>query len=243
MKTLLPPPASARPVAIGRTSALLYVGLVGVTLLTHFVGEHLAGRGVPNLRRFGWDGVALVALGGLGAALAPRVGFADLLGGPVSAWQRFGRPLLVGLGFAVADVAVFRLIIHPQPLTGLTPFMQPFPYSLLLYGSGALYTDCLYRLLPIPVGMVLIGGVFLKNPRSEGLFWVLALLTSLVEPLEQLITDSPTLMAYSFGTGYAMNLAQAVFFRRFGFLAGLLVRLGHYALWHVGFGFWVQLTT
>lgn len=230
-------PVSTRP---SRTSLMLYGTFVLFCVVTMLVGQILTSRNVPNLRLFGWDGLGLIALGGLGIWLAPRTGFADLLDWRVSAYERWTLPLFIGMGFAVADVAIFKRVLHPEPITGLTPFMQPFPYSLLLFGSGALYTDCLYRLVPLPLLMWLIGRFVLRNERSERLFWALALLSSLVEPLEQLITDSPALMAYSFGTGYAMNLLQAVLFRRFGFGAGLAVRLGHYALWHVGFGLWVE---
>lgn len=228
--------------SLNRLSTWVYLGLVLFCLATAGAGQYLHSKGLANLRLFGWDGIGLVALGGLGMWLAPHTGFADLLDTRVSRWQRWGRPLLVGLAFASADVGVYKWVIHPGPVTSLTPFMQPFPYSVLLFGSGALYTDCLYRLIPIPVLMWLVGGLLLKNPRNTGLFWVLAGVTSLVEPYQQLITDSPALIVYSFGTGYAMNVLQAVFFRYYGFLAALTIRLGHYALWHVAFGLWVELT-
>ncbi|MCU0352586.1 MAG: hypothetical protein MUD08_02430, partial [Cytophagales bacterium] len=152
-----------RPTSVlSRNSAVVYLSLVLFCIVTLFVGQHLAGKGTPNLRLFSWDGVGLVAAGFIGIWLAPRTGFADLLDWRVSSWQRFGQPFIVGLGFAVADVAVYKLVIHPEPITALTPFMQPFPYSVLLFGSGALYTDCLYRLIPMPVLMWLIGGFLLK---------------------------------------------------------------------------------
>lgn len=240
MKTL-PPLRLLAPTTPSRASLFLYGYCVLFCLVTLLTGDYLANQGVPNLRLFGWDGVALVALGGLGVWLAPRTGFADGLDWRIANFERWTLPLLIGLGFAVADLAVFKLVLHPQPVTTLTPFMQPFPYSLLLFGSGALYTDCLYRLVPLPLLMWLIGRFLLKNERNERLFWALAGISSLVEPLEQLITDSPALIVYSFGTGYAMNLLQAVFFRHYGFMAGLGIRLGHYALWHVAFGLWVEI--
>lgn len=237
-----PAPVRSNP-TLSRQSGLIYVGLVLFCFLTLAVGQYLDSRNVLNLRLFSLGDVGLVVLGGLGIWLAPRMGFADGFDWRVSHQQRFGWPLLVGLGFAVADVAVYKLVIHPEPVTDLMPFMQPFPYSLLLFGSGAMYVECLYRFLPIPLLMALVGRVWPVYQSSERLFWVLALLTSLVEPFEQLNTDSPALMAYSFSTGYAMNLMQAVLFRRGGFLAALFVRLGHYALWHVGFGLWVERLT
>jgi len=222
-----------------RPSLLAYAGLWLFCLLTSLVGPYLAERGATNLRLFGWDGLGLVALGGLGVWLAPRVGFTDGLDTRVTAWQRLGRPVLYGLAFAVADVALFKLVLHPEPVTELTPFMQPFPYSVLLYGSGALYTETLHRFLPLPV-LMLVGSWWLPKAYHERLFWVLAVLSSLVEPWQQRIDDTPVLLAYSLGTGFAMNFLQAAYFRRYGFLAALMVRLGHYVLWHVGFGLWVE---
>lgn len=238
--TIAPTSARSAP-TMSRRSSLLYARLVLYCLLTLAVGTYLESRNIPSLRQFGWDSVGLVALGLVGLWLAPRTGFADGFDWRVSHAQRFVGPFVIGLGFAVADIAVYKLVIHPEPITALMPFMQPFPYSLLLFGSGAMYVECLYRFLPIPVLMALTGWLWPRLQRSQGLFWTLALLTSLVEPLEQLITDSPALIAYSFGTGYAMNLLQAVFFRHYGFLAALFVRLGHYALWHVAFGLWVEI--
>ena len=220
------------------TSLRLYALLTLLTVVTALIGPLMTG---PAIRLFGLYEVLLVALGGVGLYIAPRTGFADLIDSRVSNWQRWGRPALVGLAFGLADWLVYTLVIHPEPVTALTPFMQPFPYSVLLYGSGALYVEVLYRLIPIPLLLWFIGGLLLHDPQNERLFWVLAGLTSLIEPLDQLITDSPGLIAYSFGTGYAMNLVQALFFRWYGFGAGLSVRLGHYALWHVGFGWWVEL--
>ncbi|ADB38792.1 hypothetical protein [Spirosoma linguale] len=225
-----------------QVSLILYGAFVLYTVVTWLAGQWLSSQHVPNLRLFGPDDVGLVALGFLGIYLAPRAGFADGFDWRVSNVERWTMPLLLGLGFAVADLAVFKLVLHSEPVTQLTPFMQPFPYSVLLFGSGALYVECLYRFLPIPLLIALVGLMWPKYGRSEWLFWVLALLSSLVEPLEQLITDSPALIAYSFGTGYAMNLLQAVYFRRYGFLAALCIRLGHYALWHVAFGAWVELS-
>lgn len=236
-----PTTVSPRPTAaLSRPGGLLYLGLLLLCVLTLLVGQHLAARGVPGLRLFGWDGVGLVALGFGGIVLARRAGFTDAFEGRVSTTRRVGQPLLIGLGFGLADVAVFTRFIHPEPVTELMPFMQPFPYAVLLYGAGAVYTEVLYRFLPLPILQFVLGRYLAREAHRERLFGVLALLSSLVEPLQQLLTGSVGLLVYSFGTGFAMNLTQALFFRRYGYLAALLVRVGHYALWHVGFGWWVE---
>ncbi len=96
-----------------------------------------------------------------------------------------------------------------------------------------------YRLLPIPLLLWLVSNVALRGRWREQTFWVLAVLTSAIEPLSQETSVLPhgvLLFAGLFGLGYAFNFAQAVFFRRSGFLASIVVRLGYYAVWHILYG-------
>ncbi len=216
-------------------AGVLYGGLVLFCLVTSLTGYWLAGRGAP-VRVFGYDSLALVALGALGVYLSHRTGFPHPFEVRVTTRQRLLVPALIGLGFGLGDVALFKFVIHPAPLTGLTPFMQPFPYSVLLYAAGALETEALHRLIPIPLLLWLAGKVFPGKETSPGLFLVLAVLTSGVEPYLQLPEGSGGLLAYSFGNGFVFNLLQALFFRWYGLLAALSVRLGHYLVWHVLFG-------
>jgi hypothetical protein len=39
-----------------------------------------------------------------------------------------------------------------------------------------------------------------------------------------------------FITSYPLNLGQAVFFRKYGFLASFAMRLGFYVIWHIVYG-------
>ncbi len=40
----------------------------------------------------------------------------------------------------------------------------------------------------------------------------------------------------SVALGFAVNFASAIFLRRYGLLAAILVRLGHYMVWHILYG-------
>jgi hypothetical protein len=204
-------------------------------VVTSLVGYWLAARGMA-VRVFGWSSLSVVTLGAVGVYLGPRTGFPHPLDARVTARQRFLVPALVGVAFGVGDVALFKLVIHPAPLTGLMPFMQPFPYSVLLYAAGALETEALHRLIPMPLLLWLAGKVIPGKGASPALFLVLAVLTSAVEPYLQLPEGPGGLLAFSFGNGFVFNLLQALFFRWYGLLAALTVRLGHYLVWHVLFG-------
>ena len=43
-------------------------------------------------------------------------------------------------------------------------------------------------------------------------------------------------VAASFIPDYAFNFVQAAYFRRYGFLSAIVVRLGVYLVWHVIYG-------
>lgn len=222
-------------------SFLIYSILLIICLITYFVGPMLADRG-EQIRIFGMDSLIIVLLGLPGIYLTTRTGFPQLTDARISAAQRYWLPAFAGIGFGLVDVAFFKVFIHPEPLKAITPFMQPFPYSLLLYTSGALETEVIHRLLPIPLLMWLIGSFLLKDTASPKLFWILAVLTSLVEPYMQMLTDSVGLMIFSFLSGFIFNFIQAICFRWYGFMASLFVRLGHYLVWHILFGLMTEYT-
>ena len=62
---------------------------------------------------------------------------------------------------------------------------------------------------------------------------------SLIEPLTQdmdLFQFGVGLMASVFLLDYALNLTQAALFRKYGFLASFMVRMGYYIIWHIAYG-------
>ena len=123
---------------------------------------------------------------------------------------------------------------------GTGSFNVPFPGSLLFYPGGAIVVEVICRLVAIPVLLWLISNVVLRGRAQSHVFWVLAVLTSLVEPLDQ---NMFVFEAGAFGLGatqslsdFGHNFAQAVMFRRYGFLAAILTRVAMYLVWHVAYG-------
>ena len=153
--------------------------------------------------------------------------------------NRIIYPVLVGILFGVLDVAIFKLILHPEAYDKMPPFLQPFPYSVFLYVSGAFDVEIFYRLIPLTIILV-IGNWFRKGKYYNAFFWTGAVLTALREPLEQLPEGSTWIIIYSLLTGFLMNFSQAVFYKRAGFMASISVRLGHYLLWHILLGMYVE---
>jgi hypothetical protein len=75
----------------------------------------------------------------------------------------------------------------------------------------------------------------LPDRHKLTLFWLPAVLTSIVEPLGQtefaIGAGRLDLALSQFALSFAYNLAQAYWFLRAGFLAAMSLRWGHYAIW------------
>lgn len=157
----------------------------------------------------------------------------------ISNKQRFLIPILIGFVFGILDVIVIKGIMHPEPYSELPPFLQPFPYSIFLYGSGAFEIEVFYRLIPLT--LLLFLGKWLANGKYfTSFFWIAIIVTSLREPIEQLPSEGTILIIYSLLSGFLMNFLQAIYFTKAGFLASLSIRLGHYLFWHILLGIFVQ---
>ena len=112
---------------------------------------------------------------------------------------------------------------------------------MLFYPGGAILVEVVYRLLPVPLLLWLISNLLLRGRAQTGVFWVLALLSALIEPATQDLDafkfgGSVVLVASAFVPDYLLNLAQVVMFRRYGFLAAIFTRVCFYLIWHVAYG-------
>ena len=98
----------------------------------------------------------------------------------------------------------------------------------------------LYRLFTIPFLLWLISNVLLQGRGQVPIFWALAAITSLIEPLTQevglLAMGLVGAFALHFTTAYVFNFSQAVAFRRYGFLSAIVLRWAVYLVWHIGYG-------
>jgi hypothetical protein len=145
----------------------------------------------------------------------------------------------------VAYLVVVELAILYVPIRGLQadPLMPTFhtlfPGSLLLYPGGAIIVEVIYRLLPVPLLLWLVSSLILRGRGQAQTFWILAALTSLLEPASQDLSYIPygiVPVAASFIPEYAFNFVQASYFRRCGVVAAIVVRWGNYLVWHIVYG-------
>jgi hypothetical protein len=191
------------------------------------------------IRQWGWINLAWIALAIPFLLVQEKAGLPHWYGRGISARQKWLMPVLAGMGFGLLDVLVIKGIMHPEPYDTLPPFLQPFPYSIFLYPSGALDVEIFYRLIPITIA-AWIGKKWFSPVVAKRILWTVVVLSALREPLEQWPEGAPWFMVYSLLTGFAMNLLQGICMVRYGFASSLALRLGHYLVWHIGLGVYVQ---
>ncbi len=221
-----------------RKNLFTYLLFILIVVAGVFYGTQI-GTLYPNLRLWNLENILLLTIGIPFIFFQTKAEFPNFWEPGISSKTRFVIPLLIGAGFGLLDLFVFKIILHPEPYSELPPFLQPFPYSIFLYFSGALEVEIFYRLIPLT--LILLLGKWYKNGKYLNyFFWTAAALTALREPLEQLPDGGVLLLTYSLLTGFLMNFLQAIYFRKAGFLASLTLRLGHYLIWHILLGVYVQ---
>jgi hypothetical protein len=211
--------------------------LLMVVIVTILYGASLEQHGI-TVRRWGWNNLVLVLpliplLFLQRKASLPAV---QTINEKKGGWlSTFG----VGMLFGLLDVLIIKFILHPEPYKELPPFLQPFPYSTFLYSSGALEVELYYRMIPITV-LLLINSLLFKAKFKNVFIVVLAVITSLIEPVQQFPEGAVWFIIYATLSGIAMNAWQFRSYLKYGFVASLMVRLGHYLIWHILLGVYVE---
>ena len=211
----------------------LIIAAIGI-----FYGNQIVSQ-YPNLRIWTYGNLLIMLIGIPFLFFQTKARLPSFWADDVSNKNRFTIPVLIGIGFGLLDVLLFKVILHPEPYQDLPPFLQPFPYSNFLYFSGAVEVEVFYRLIPLTV-ICLLGSWFKKGKYFMHFFWFGAILTAIREPIEQMPNGSIWLIIYSLATGFLMNFLQALWYKKAGFLASLTIRLGHYLIWHILLGVYVQ---
>jgi hypothetical protein len=201
---------------------------------------------------FSWG--AIVSAGSIGLVglwLADRTGFMPALDPSVSNRQRYWIPLLIGGVIGTVASLLDPITRGTQFIAenmGVASFNTDYPLSLFIYTSGTVVIEAIFRLFLFPVLLWLISYAVLKRRWQEQTFWVLILIFSFLEPLGQLSGQMTPKVMDNFGqffvtmflpmllTNYPMGVAQAYLFRRYGFLASFMVRMGYYIIWHIVYG-------
>lgn len=200
------PPQFAHP----SQAAALEMGALAPLLILGAIGVFIA-----TLARMTPDPLAG---GRLRSSLVAAVGSGALLGS-----------LVLGLDYATG----FSTLVAQR--LDLESIHIAFPASLYVYAAGAVAVECLYRLIPVSILYGLIARVILRGRGEAIVFWALAVVSSLIEPLSQagLAAAAPQLVWALFAAIFAFNLTEAALWRRFGWIAMVASRAVFYLIWHV----------
>jgi hypothetical protein len=166
------------------------------------------------------------------------MGLPGLWDASISTRKRLLLPALVGLGLGIVNLTLQAFTGSAQVMAGaahVSSINVAFPASLLFYSGGAIILEALYRLVLITLPLWLIANLILRKRGQTQVFWVLALLTSALEPAEQMsfLAGHLELMLVSGIAIYGMNVFEFHLLRRYGFLAPLVFRLALYLVWHI----------
>ncbi len=183
--------------------------------------------------------IAIGVMGLIGVWLSMRTGFPNAWDAKVSNKQRLLIPIIAGflLGslFLATDLITDMSRLQQEHLNIETTDVA-FPASIFVYSAGAIFVEVVYRLLTIPLLLGMIS-IFVRSPGArEKIFWTLAILTSLIEPLTNTAASqylAPLALTFVLVQSFAANFLQAIFFRKYGFLAAILLRVAFYIPFHV----------
>jgi hypothetical protein len=216
---------------------MLYFGLVKVILDTWLPG---AFADPDQAALFVWPAIGIYTLLGLlGVWLADHSGFPRPWTGWVVSRGAVLVPLVGGLALGAALVALDLATGFSNILLANQGLKQQFTGYLpmfLIFSAASAIVMLIYRLVPLSLLQWLLAERLLKGHRREAVFWTLAVLTSLLEPLG--LIDSMLLMPWLVAFVYflhlfGLNLFEATIFRRYGFLAAIAARVAFYLIWHV----------
>jgi len=183
--------------------------------------------------------IAFGVIGLIGVFLSMRTGFPNAWDAKIANTQRLVIPiaagLLLGSLFLATDLITNMSQLQEEHLN-IQSTDVAFPASIFVYSAAAIFVEVVYRLLTIPLLLALISVIVRSQGGRETVFWILAILTSLIEPLTNTAASQylpPLALTFVMVQSFKANLLQAVFFRKYGFLAAILLRVAFYIPFHV----------
>jgi hypothetical protein len=236
-------PASSENVTPASNSIVVWLILVAYMILVKLILDAFLPNAFADPSQaslFGWVPLGIFSVAGLiGVGLSQRTGFPNAWDPHISLTQRILYPGLIGVIFGLLQIGLdlsFGFTEQIAARHGVAQQYTDFPSMFLIFTAAPIIVEVVYRLLLVPLLLWLISNVMLKGKAQNTVFWILAVITSLLEPLSQfpdLQILPAALMSFLVLEYFAINLTQAYYFRKSGFLASIIVRLGFYLVWHV----------
>ncbi|HKO97809.1 MAG TPA: hypothetical protein VJU86_12500 [Pyrinomonadaceae bacterium] len=222
------------------TSTKIYCGLIAFLILVKviFLLFPTAFPLTEQESAFYWTTILLIAsIGFVGFVLSERTGFPEIWDARISNWQRFFIPALIGVVYGIETV--LRQLPNPEPIHLKLPLSIPF------YAYGAIFLEIMLRLFAVTFLTWLISNVILRGRWQTGAFWIAAIVPALYEPLPHIQTElsaAPSIATPAIIIKWATeplfiaNVVSAYLYRKYGFLAPVVMRLSFYLVWHIIYG-------
>jgi hypothetical protein len=228
-------------------STKIYLALIAfmVAVKVIFVLAPTVFPGADQESAFYWTTILVIALMGLiGLILSRRTGFPEIWDAKVSNRQRFLIPTLVGF--------VYGLVTVIKDLPAPSPVHLKLPLSIPFYSYGAVLLEIMLRLFAISLLVWLISNVILRGRWQTQVFWMAAIIAALYEPLPYIKVELGTALAIAVPSIlvkwateplFLANVLSGWLFRKYGFLAPLVMRLSFYLVWHIVYGGLISTAT
>jgi hypothetical protein len=119
------------------------------------------------------------------------------------------------------------------------------PLSILFYSYGAILLEILLRLFAVTLITWFLYRVVFRGRWQTLAFGIAAVVAAFYEPMprvqEELATAPPIAVPKIFVDWateplFLANVLSGYLYRKYGFLAPLLMRLSHYLVWHILYG-------
>jgi hypothetical protein len=214
---------------------ILVVIVVLRLLLSLFPSGQIASQMVNLTDTFSIGAIWLI--GWVGVFLAARAGFAEMWQEDISNAKRWLIPFLIGLVFGLFSIIFDKI----QPLGEAS--LIKFPASLVAYPLAGILEEIIFRLFLTTTFVWVISNMLLRGRRQVEVFWGVAVFLGVFYTLSQLSLYKSLMgtldlfIAAQFFVMIGANfIVTAYFYRKYGFLAAISLRMGDYLLWHIVWG-------
>ena len=180
----------------------------------------------------GWSSIGIItSLGFITLYLAKYAGFYE---------QRDTFSPKVGILISISLGIVTGLMIIGNSVFLEFPNIHiPLPHSVPTYFIAGSLLEIKLHLIPLVLGTWLFSYIFCKTNFNAKVFWVVAILTCVYEPYNQVVAMTSMGMINGLWLQIAMavfvfitNIIPFVLFKKYGFLPFILYRFTDYFLWH-----------
>jgi hypothetical protein len=241
------PSSEAPPMRMSASHKAL-VGLIAFLILAKLIemAIRIPFRVPAQQGLFSWKSVIFfTSIALLGSGFAHIVGFPGMWDKGVSNRGRIWLPLAIGIVLGVGLLGVDRAtgFSHLNATTfGVPSLSLPLGYSIFFQLFASVSAAILYYLFALAFTVWFVGVLLLSRHWPSQVFWILAVVVSFWEPWVlasqhhwalMRFTSAPAGVCGVLALIYAMDFASAVLFRRFGFLAALILRISAMAVWHI----------